>query len=329
MELKKMTYMQAIRLAMEEEMAKDEKVIIVGQDVGILGGAYGVTGDLYHKFGADRVIDAPLAENAIVGFGIGAAMTGWRPIVEIMKMDFSMVCIDPICNHLAKYRYMSGGQIECMPAVIRTTIGGGTRSGPHHSQSIYGLFACFPGLKVVVGSTPDDIYGLLKAAIRDNDPVLVCEEAAALRMKGEVHVDPDYVVPIGKAKLVAEGDDITIVGIGTAILKATKALEQLEEAGIHATLIDLRSLRPLDLESTIASAKKTGKVLVIDDFTETFGITGEISHQVSEKCFGELKMPVQRLTLPDTIIPAAGPLEDWVFLSADKIVAKAKEMVNK
>lgn len=329
MELKKMTYMQAIRLAMEEEMAKDEKVIIVGQDVGILGGAYGVTGDLYHKFGADRVIDAPLAENAIVGFGIGAAMTGWRPIVEIMKMDFSMVCIDPICNHLAKYRYMSGGQIECMPAVIRTTIGGGTRSGPHHSQSIYGMFACFPGLKVVVGSTPDDIYGLLKAAIRDNDPVLVCEEAAALRMKGEVHVDPDYVVPIGKAKVVAEGDDITIVGIGTAILKATKALEQLEEAGIHATLIDLRSLRPLDLESTIASAKKTGKVLVIDDFTETFGITGEISHQVNEKCFSELKMPVQRLTLPDTIIPAAGPLEDWVFLSADKIAAKAKEIVGK
>ena len=329
MELKKMTYMQAIRLAMEEEMAKNEKVIIVGQDVGILGGAYGVTGDLYHKFGPDRVIDAPLAENAIVGFGIGAAMTGWRPIVEIMKMDFSMVCIDPICNHLAKYRYMSGGQIECMPAVIRTTIGGGTRSGPHHSQSIYGLFACFPGLKVVVGSTPDDIYGLLKSAIRDDDPVLVCEEAAALRMKGEVHVDPDYVVPIGKAKVVSEGDDITIVGIGTAILKATKALDQLEAAGIHANLIDLRSLRPLDLESTIASAKKIGKVLVIDDFTETFGITGEISHQVTENCFNELKMPVQRLTLPDTIIPAAGPLEDWVFLSADKIAAKAKEIVGK
>ena len=329
MELKKMTYMQAIRLAMEEEMAKNEKVIIVGQDVGILGGAYGVTGDLYHKFGPDRVIDAPLAENAIVGFGIGAAMTGWRPIVEIMKMDFSMVCIDPICNHLAKYRYMSGGQIECMPAVVRTTIGGGTRSGPHHSQSIYGLFACFPGLKVVVGSTPDDIYGLLKSAIRDDDPVLVCEEAAALRMKGEVHVDPDYVVPIGKAKVVSEGDDITIVGIGTAILKATKALDQLEAAGIHANLIDLRSLRPLDLESTIASAKKIGKVLVIDDFTETFGITGEISHQVTENCFNELKMPVQRLTLPDTIIPAAGPLEDWVFLSADKIAAKAKEIVGK
>ena len=329
MELKKMTYMQAIRLAMEEEMAKNEKVIIVGQDVGILGGAYGVTGDLYHKFGPDRVIDAPLAENAIVGFGIGAAMTGWRPIVEILKMDFSMVCIDPICNHLAKYRYMSGGQIECMPAVVRTTIGGGTRSGPHHSQSIYGLFACFPGLKVVVGSTPDDIYGLLKSAIRDDDPVLVCEEAAALRMKGEVHVDPDYVVPIGKAKVVSEGDDITIVGIGTAILKATKALDQLEAAGIHANLIDLRSLRPLDLESTIASAKKIGKVLVIDDFTETFGITGEISHQVTENCFNELKMPVQRLTLPDTIIPAAGPLEDWVFLSADKIAAKAKEIVGK
>lgn len=329
MELKKMTYMQAIRLAMQEEMERNEKVILVGQDVGILGGAYGVSGDLYHKFGPDRVIDAPLAENAIVGFGIGAAMRGWRPIIEIMKMDFSMVCIDPIANHMAKYRYMSGGQVENMPCVVRTTIGGGTRSGPHHSQSIYGLFACWPGLKVVVGSTPDDIYGLLKAAIRDDDPVLVCEEAQALRMKGEVHVDPDYIVPIGKAKTICEGDDITIVGIGHAILKATKAIDLLEEAGIKATIIDLRSLRPLDLSTTIESAKKTGKVLVIDDFTETFGITGEITHQVQEACFGELKMPVQRLTVPDTIIPAAPVLEDFVFLSPQKIVDKAKEMVAK
>ncbi len=156
METKKMTYMQALRLAMDEEMARDEKVILLGQDVGILGGAYGVTGDLYHKYGPDRIIDSPLAENAIVGFGIGAAMTGWRPIMEIMKMDFSMCALDPIVNHLAKYRYMSGGQIEKMPGVVRTAIGGGTRSGPHHSQSVYGLFAAFPGLKVVCASTPED-----------------------------------------------------------------------------------------------------------------------------------------------------------------------------
>ncbi len=196
METKKMTYMQALRLAMDEEMARDEKVFLAGQDIGILGGAYGVTGDLYHKYGPDRVIDSPLAENAIVGLGIGAAMYGWRPIVEIMKMDFSMVCIDPICNHMAKYRYMSGGQVEKMPCVVRTAIGGGTRSGPHHSQSIYHLFAAFPGLKVVCASTPEDAKGLLKAAIRDDDPVFSCEESAAYRMKGEVPLDPDWDIQI-------------------------------------------------------------------------------------------------------------------------------------
>lgn len=328
METKKMTYMQAIRLALDEEMARDEKVIMMGQDIGILGGAYGVTGDLYHKYGPDRIIDAPLAENAIVGFGIGTAMTGWRPIIDIMKMDFSMVALDPIVNHLAKYRYMSGGQIEKMPAVVRTVIGGGTRSGPHHSQSVYGLYACFPGLKLVCASTPEDAKGLLKAAIRDDDPVFFCEESAAYRMKAEVPLDPDFIVPIGKSKVVCEGDAITVVGFGTAVLKATKAAEQLREEGIDITLIDLRSLRPLDLDPVVESVKKTGKCLIVDDFTETFGITGEIAFQVTQACFDILKMPVQRLTLPDTIIPAAPPLEDWVMLSPDKITNKVKELIS-
>ncbi len=329
METKKMTYMQAIRLALDEEMARDEKVIMMGQDIGILGGAYGVTGDLYHKYGPDRIIDAPLAENAIVGFGIGTAMTGWRPIIDIMKMDFSLVAVDPIVNHLAKYRYMSGGQIEKMPAVVRTTIGGGTRSGPHHSQSLYGLFACFPGLKIVCASTPEDAKGLLKAAIRDDDPVFFCEASAAYRMKGEVPVDSDFIVPIGKSKVVCEGDDLTVVGIGTAIMKATKAAEQLREDGINIELIDLRSLRPLDLDPVIASVKKTGKCLIVDDFTETFGITGEIAFQVTQACHQDLKIPVERATLPDTIVPAAPPLEDWVFLSPQKIYDRVKEIVEK
>lgn len=329
METKVMTYMQALRLAMDEEMARDEKVILLGQDVGILGGAYGVTGDLYHKYGSDRIIDSPLAENAIVGFGIGAAMTGWRPIMEIMKMDFSMVSLDPIVNHLAKYRYMSGGQIECLPAVVRTAIGGGTRSGPHHSQSIHSLYAGFPGLKVVCASSPEDAKGLLKAAIRDNDPVFFCEEAAAYRMKGEVPVDPDFVVPIGKSKVISQGDDLTVVGFGTAILKATKALDILKEEGINIELIDLRSLRPLDLDPVIASVKRTGKLLIVDEFTETYGITGEIAFQIGQACFSDLKMPVQRYTLPDTIIPAAPPLEDWVFLSPQKIADRVKEILKK
>ncbi len=329
METKKMTYMQALRLAMDEEMARDDKVILLGQDVGILGGAYGVTGDLYHKYGPDRIIDSPLAENAIVGFGIGAAMTGYRPIMEIMKMDFSMCALDPIVNHLAKYRFMSGGQIKNMPAVVRTAIGGGTRSGPHHSQSVYGLFAGFPGLKLVCASTPEDAKGLLKAAIRDNDPVFFCEEAAAYRIKGEVPTDPDFVVPIGKSRVVCEGDDLTVVGFGTAILKATKAAQALREEGVNIELIDLRSLRPLDLDPVVESVKRTGKLLIVDEFTETYGITGEIAFQVSEKCFGILKSPVERLTLPDTIIPAGPVMEDFVMLSPDKIADRVKKMINK
>ena len=329
METKKMTYMQALRLAMDEEMARDDKVILLGQDVGILGGAYGVTGDLYHKYGPDRIIDSPLAENAIVGFGIGAAMTGYRPIMEIMKMDFSMCALDPIVNHLAKYRFMSGGQIKNMPAVVRTAIGGGTRSGPHHSQSVYGLFAGFPGLKLVCASTPEDAKGLLKAAIRDNDPVFFCEEAAAYRIKGEVPTDPDFVVPIGKSRVVCEGDDLTVVGFGTAILKATKAAQALREEGVNIELIDIRSLRPLDLDPVVESVKRTGKLLIVDEFTETYGITGEIAFQVSEKCFGILKSPVERLTLPDTIIPAGPVMEDFVMLSPDKIADRVKKMINK
>ena len=328
METKTMTYMQALRLAMDEELARDDKVILLGQDVGILGGAYGVTGDLYHKYGPDRIIDSPLAENAIVGFGIGAAMMGWRPIMEIMKMDFSMVAVDPIVNHLAKYRFMSGGQIEKMPAVVRTAIGGGTRSGPHHSYSLHHIFAGFPGLKLVCASTPEDAKGLLKAAIRDDDPVFFCEETAAYRMKGEVPVDTDFIVPIGKSKVVCDGDAMTVVAFGTAALKSTKAAALLQEEGIYIDLIDLRSLRPLDLDPVIASVKRTGRLLVVDEFTEMYGISGEIAFQVSEKCFKDLKMPVQRYTLPDTIIPAGPVMEDWVMLSPAKIADRVKECVK-
>ena len=328
METKTMTYMQALRLAMDEELARDDKVILLGQDVGILGGAYGVTGDLYHKYGPDRIIDSPLAENAIVGFGIGAAMMGWRPIMEIMKMDFSMVAVDPIVNHLAKYRFMSGGQIEKMPAVVRTAIGGGTRSGPHHSYSLHHIFAGFPGLKLVCASTPEDAKGLLKAAIRDDDPVFFCEETAAYRMKGEVPVDTDFIVPIGKSKVVCDGDAMTVVAFGTAALKSTKAAALLQEEGIYIDLIDLRSLRPLDLDPVIASVKRTGRLLVVDEFTEMYGISGEIAFQVSEKCFKDLKMPVQRYTLPDTIIPAGPVMEDWVMLSPAKIADRVKECIK-
>jgi len=329
METKKMTYVQALRMAMDEEMDRDAKVFLAGLDVGVLGGSYGVSGDLYQKYGPDRVIDCPLAENAIVGLGIGAAMYGWRPIIEIMKMDFSMVCIDPICNHMAKYRYMSGGQIKNMPCVVRTIIGGGTRSGAHHSQSLYHLYAAFPGLKVVCATTPETAKGLLKAAIRDNDPVLFCELSTAYRTKAEVPLSPDFIVPIGKSRKVCDGDDITVVGFGTAIIKATKAAEELKEKGIYIDLIDLQSLRPLDIDPVVESVKKTGHLLIVDDFTETFGITGEIAFQVYQRAHGFLKQPIERCTLPDTIIPAGPVMEDWVMLSPGKIVSKIESCVEK
>lgn len=321
---KEMTYAQALRMALDEEMARDEMTFCIGQDIGILGGIYGVTGDLFKKYGPNRIIDAPLAENAILGYSLGAAMYGWRPVAEIMKIDFSMVALDIIVNHMAKYRYMSGGQIKRIPVVVRTAIGGNTRTGPHHNQSIHHLFAGFPGLKVVCPSTPADAKGLLKAAIRDNNPVFFCEEASAYRMKGEVPLDPDYIVPLGKSRKVCDGDDITVVGIGTALLKASKASEILRNEGIFIDLIDLRSLRPLDIDPVVESVKKTGRLLIVDEFTETFGISGEIAFQVGNRAYGELKMPIERCTLPDTIIPAGPVMEDWVMLSPEKISEKVR-----
>lgn len=319
-----MTYTQALHMALDEEMARDEKVFVIGEDVGILGGMYSVTGDLYQKYGPERVVDSPLAENAFLGYGIGAAMYGWRPVMEIMKMDFSMVCLDIITNHMAKYRYMSGGQIAGMPCVVRSPIGGTTRTGPHHNQSVYHLFAGFPGLKVVCPTTAEDAKGMLKAAIRDNDPVYFCELTNAYRMKGEVPTDPDFIVPLGKSKRVCEGNDITVVAFGNAVLKAAKAAEMLRAEGIHMDLIDLRSLRPLDIEPVIESVKRTGRLLIADEFTETFGITGEIAFQVTHGAYEFLKAPAERLTLPDTIIPAAPVMEDAIMLNPQKIAAKVK-----
>ena len=325
--MKEITYAQAINEAISEEMRRDENVFMMGEDIGLYCGAFGVSRGMIQEFGGDRIMDTPIAEQAYVGAGVGAAMCGMRPIVELMFSDFMCVCFDELVNEAAKLRFMFGGKVK-VPMVMRTASGAGTGAAAQHSQSLEACLAHFPGLKVVCASTATDAKGLLKSAIRDNDPVLFLEETAAYRMKEEVPIDPDFLVPIGKSKVVCEGNDLTVVSFGTAALKATKAIPLLEENGIHIQLIDLRSLRPLDLDPVIESVKRTGKLLVVDEYTETYGISGEIAFQVTEKCFSELKMPVQRCTLPETIIPAGPVMEDWVMLSPQKIADRVKEIVG-
>lgn len=325
---RKTTMIAAIREAIDEEMLRDENVIVLGEDIGPLGGPFGSCIGLLEKYGPDRILSTPISEWGFTGIGVGAAMRGKRPIVELMYNDFISVCLDPVMNQAAKLHYMTGGQVK-IPMVLRAPMGTGRRGAAQHSQNMESPFAHIPGLKLVCPSTPEDAKGLLKAAIRDDDPVFFCEEAAAYRIKGEVPVDPDFIVPIGKSRVVCQGDALTIAGFGTAVLKATKAAQMLREEGIDVELIDLRSLRPLDLDPVIASVRRTGKLLLVDEFTETFGITGEIAFQVTRDCFDVLKSPVERCTLPDTIIPAAPTMEDFVMLSPAKIADRAKKMIDK
>ena len=324
---KKITVSKAIGEALHEEMLRDEKVFIMGEDMAVMGNVFAITKGFLEEFGPNRVIDTPISEEGFVGMAVGAAMRGLRPVVELMYDDFATECADPLFNQAAKIRYMTGGQCN-VPMVLRAPMGSGRRNAGQHSQSLENFFCHFPGLKVVAPCTAADAKGLLKAAIRDDDPVFFCEETAAYRMKGEVPVDTDFIVPIGKSKVVCDGDAMTVVAFGTAALKSTKAAALLQEEGIYIDLIDLRSLRPLDLDPVIASVKRTGRLLVVDEFTEMYGISGEIAFQVSEKCFKDLKMPVQRYTLPDTIIPAGPVMEDWVMLSPAKIADRVKECIK-
>ena len=328
METKTMTYMQALRLAMDEELARDDKVILLGQDVGILGGAYGVTGDLYHKYGPDRIIDSPLAENAIVGFGIGAAMMGWRPIMEIMKMDFSMVAVAPIVNHLAKYRFMSGGQIEKMPAVVRTAIGGGTRSGPHHSYSLHHIFAGFPGLKLVCASTPEDAKGLLKSAIRDDDPVVFLEHKLLYAHKEEI-ADGEYTIPLGAADVKRAGRDLTIITWSREVHFALEAAQTLEAEGIDVEVLDLRTLVPLDWDAIVKSVSKTHNVIIVSEEVKRGSYAGELSAQIAEELFDELDAPVERVCGLNICSPFSPVLEDKNFPHPEDIVRAVKRVLNK
>jgi pyruvate dehydrogenase E1 component beta subunit len=323
-----MTYREALRLAMREELARDERVFIMGEEVGLFEGSYKVTAGLLDEFGPDRVRDTPISEEGFVGAGVGAAMLGERPIVEIMTINFLLVAMDQVINHAAKVGAMFGGEVRC-PLVIRTPNGAGNQLTAQHSQSFEGWFASTPGLKVVAPANPADAKGLLKAAVRDEDPVLVIENLPLYKQKGEVPLDPEHVTPIGRAQVVREGSDITLVAHSYAVTRSLEVAEQLGEEGISAEVVDLRSLRPLDVETVAASVARTNHALCVEEGWPSYGVTAEIAARIGKACFDDLDAPVERVGMAEVPLPYAKNLELAAMPGAKRIAAAARSVLNR
>ncbi|EAC4953157.1 alpha-ketoacid dehydrogenase subunit beta [Listeria monocytogenes] len=322
------SYIDAITMALKEEMERDDKVFILGEDVGKKGGVFKATAGLYDEFGEDRVLDTPLAESAIAGVGIGAAMYGYRPVAEMQFADFIMPAVNQIISEAARIRYRSNNDWSC-PMVIRVPFGGGVHGALYHSQSVEKVFFGQPGLKIVVPSSPYDAKGLLKAAIRDNDPVLFFEHKRAYRLlKGEVP-ETDYIVPIGEANVVREGDDITVITYGLAVQFAQQAAERLAAEGVEAHILDLRTIYPLDQEAIIEATKKTGKVLLVTEDNKQGSIISEVAAIISEHCLFDLDAPIARLAGPDTpAMPFAPTMEKHFMINPDKVADAMKELAE-
>lgn len=323
-----MSYIDAITLAMKEEMERDERVFVLGEDVGKKGGVFKATQGLYDQFGEDRVMDTPLAESAIAGVGIGAAMYGMRPIAEMQFADFIMPAVNQIISEASRIRYRSNNDWTC-PIVFRAPFGGGIHGALYHSQSVEAIFANQPGLKIVIPSTPYDAKGLLKAAIRDEDPVMFFEHKRAYRLiKGEVPTE-DYTIEIGKADVKREGEDITVITYGLAVHFALQAAERLEKDGISAHVLDLRTVYPLDKEGIIEAAKKTGKVLLVTEDNKEGSIMSEVAAIIAENCLFDLDAPIQRLAGPDVpAMPYAPTMEKFFMINPDKVEKAMRELAE-
>ena len=319
-------YVRAITDALSEEMARDERVIVLGEDVGAPGGTFGATRGLQARFGKRRVRDTPISETAIVGAAIGAALNGLRPVAEIMFMDFLATCWDQIVNQMAKMRYMFGGQVR-LPVVIRTHTGAGLGAGPQHSGSLEAWAAHVPGLKVTVPATPADAKGLLKAAIRDDNPVLVVENKTLYATKGEVP-DGDHVVPLGEARIVRPGTAVTIVAVSRMVHEAVKAASTLAAEGIDAEVIDLRSVSPLDRETILGSVARTGRLVIAHEAWGPCGIGAEVAALVAEAGWQSLRAPVRRVTPPFTPVPFSPPMERYWLPDGARIAAATREVVR-
>ena len=328
-ETKFMSVRDAIIMAMSEEMRRDENVFLMGEDVGIFGGDFGTSVGMLEEFGKERVRDTPISENAISGAAIGAAMTGMRPIVDVTFMDFIVYMMDNIVNQAAKTRYMFGGKGQ-IPVVFRAAAGGGVGSAAQHSQSLEAWFTHIPGLKVIAPGTPADVKGLLKAAVRDNNPVIFLEYKAQYNMKGEVPLDPEFVLPIGKADIKKEGKDVTVITYGRMLERVMQAAKEVEEAeGVSVEVVDLRTLAPLDKEAVLESVKKTGKVLLVNDAHKTGGFIGEVAAMIAESdAFDYLDGRILRLAGEDVPIPYNQTLEAAMIPNVERIKKYILKLMN-
>lgn len=324
--VREITFAQALNEALDYEMSKDPKVVVMGEDVGVYGGIYGVTAGLYDKYGPERVIDTPIAESGFVGTGVGAAATGLlRPVVELMFIDFLGVTFDQIYNQAAKMRYMFGGKAK-ISMVLRTVCGAGFSAAAQHSQSLHAIFAHVPGLKVVMPSTPYDAKGLLISSIEDDDPVIFIEHKALYAIKGEVPEEP-YSIPLGEADVKREGKDVTIVATAAMVHKSLEVAENLEKDGISVEVVDPRTIVPLDVDTIINSIKKTGKLVVVDEGYPRCGFATDVAALAVNKAFDSLKAPVKIVTPPATPVPFSPVLESEWIPSTEKIEKAVREIL--
>lgn len=333
---RKLTMAQAISEAIGQEMERDPEVFVLGEDIGKYGGIFSATSGLLDKFGKDRIMDTPISETGFIGAAVGAAAEGMRPIAEIMFVDFFGVCMDMIYNHMAKNTYMSGGNVQ-LPMVLMSGIGGGYNDAAQHSQCLYATFAHMPGMKVVVPSNAYDAKGLMTQAIRDNNPVVFLFHKGIMGLawmsyfEGSTNMVPEasYTIPFGQAKVVREGSDLTIVTLSQMVQKAVLAADELAREGIHAEVIDLRTIVPLDRASVLASVRKTGRLLIVDEDYLSFGLSGEIGALVAENLDTvSLKAPIKRLAVPDVPIPFSRPLEQFVIPQVSGIVNASRALVS-
>ena len=322
----RITMRQAITDALREEMIRDENVFIMGEEVGVWGGTYAVTRGFYDEFGEKRVRDTPIAEMVIGGAAVGAAMNGLRPVAEFMTINFAFLAFDAIINSAAKVHYMFGGKIKC-PVVFRTPGGGGRQLGATHSHTPDVIFAHFPGLKVVSPGTPYDAKGLLKSAIRSDDPVLFIEHATLYQIRGEVPENEEILVPIGKSKIAREGSDVTIVAYAQGFSVAMEAADQLSKQGIEAEVVDLRTLRPLDMEPVLESFKKTFKAVVVEEGHRSYGIGAEIAARVQEEGFDYMDAPIKRVAQLEVPLPYSKDLEQSALINVPRVIEAVKEIV--
>ena len=321
-----MQFREAIRAAMVEEMEQDESIFLIGEEVAEYDGAYKVSQGMLDQFGPKRIIDSPISENGFAGLAIGAAMNGLRPIVEFMTWNFTFVAFDQIVSNAAKIRYMSGGQFK-VPIVFRGGNGAAGQLAATHSNSTEAFYTNIPGLKIVAPSNPDDAKGLLKTAIRDDDPVLYMESELMYGMRGEVSDEADYTIPLGKARIAREGDAVTLVGHSKSYWVAMEAAEELSKQGIEATVIDPRTLRPYDTEAVVDSVKKTNRLVIVDECQPYGGIAAEIGFRLQERCFDFLDAPVRRITAKDVPAPYAKNLIEAWMPSVDDTIRAVKDVL--